>query len=1049
MAYFKLSLLSKEYGNIQGYIKNVISEFYGNGEPEKLFRYERLNNLTPNYQNFTPKIDTVFTKTYTYNEQIQFHQQGQKQLTFSLDKKIFDDDMWKDNPFASKIKTGSLLLLEDKYSNSILFTVKNIAYKNTENNIVYSFTCQDSFSFQLSKESDGYTINNDINSENFIGAMSVDDWAKKIDEECKIPYFYLDLATPLYLCSDGTSTTTLARTSDEDKSKKVLKILKIPYPKTEDNIDLYETLPFSCSGTTANGALIALGEQLGLMLNTATVLEEAETGAFIKIKTYYWFEPSKNTKVSGLKYSPFRDIKDFNFSQDGTSLITMLNIEGRTLSSDEVVTALPAVSPFFTTLFNSTYWKKYSLYYQGMYKSLLVGPQFTISKDRNLDITIVIDKTAETIIFTKPLSDELYNLYSLYPQQTYQAGKIESEVIIEDENLDAQALKPSNTDFSISFVDNSGQYSLQVVLSGPDIGHILDNTLSSIVDFNIHVFFRNEFIDDDEEFADAADTMPWLENKLIDFSYFLTNSLITIKQKKEIDEVLQDKLRKINSDILLNATAYYNQLHIQTKDIAEMTNNIDMMGAEVSNIEKRFLKEGADTHTDNSALMERWNKIQYNLIGQNKTPFVDLYEKTSDYIRKFLNARQRCLKNLYNFKKYFNQPLDPIYQSYYDVTMSIEDLSGSTNIYSFRNSAATAEYAKLNDAYIDSHPNYFIKENGVLKDYNNIQLYYDDGKFTPFDKNSRLITKDNLKQLNLHFYVDQWRRQGKFDTYDTETKYYKQVCFISQKALWTVAGLPVTLISSDQFDITITLEFEGVEYPTLVSPYSQNGQYFVIEKRYEDGRDFVSYDDIILKADSKLGDDEVSEDESIKDYIISIDSLVDGEYKEDDIVYTFKESDFYQKISGDDILKNFLCRQGEELDARICEPYSTRDFNADFMNGNKWSTQRRRYKPFGTTDYEYQPRLDSDVTEGNLAHNQYAGWAYMTDAPTFLAQLRSFTALFRLGLPLFPPSLKTGCPCNGWLGERSMACGTIRFNRSIAFILSIQIFKRVLGSTLC
>ena len=41
MAYFKLSLLSKQYGNVEGYIKNVISEFYGNGESEELFRYER------------------------------------------------------------------------------------------------------------------------------------------------------------------------------------------------------------------------------------------------------------------------------------------------------------------------------------------------------------------------------------------------------------------------------------------------------------------------------------------------------------------------------------------------------------------------------------------------------------------------------------------------------------------------------------------------------------------------------------------------------------------------------------------------------------------------------------------------------------------------------------------------------------------------------------------------------------------------------------------------------------------------------------------------
>ena len=1008
MAYFKLSLLSKQYGNVEGYIKNVISEFYGNGESEELFRYERLNNLVEDYKNTSPKMDTIFTKTYSYNEKLQLHQQGQKELTFSLDKKIFDDDMWKDNPFASKIKSGSLLLLEDKYNNTILFTVKSISYKNTENNIVHSYVCQDSFSFQLSKESDGYTINNDISSENFIGAMSIDNWAKKIDEECKIPYFYLDLATPLYLCSDGTSTTTLAKTN----SKKVLKILKSPYPKTEENIDLYETIPFSCSGTTANGALISLGEQLGLMLNTATVLEEPETSAFIKIKTYYWFEPSKNTKVSGLKYSPFRDIKDFNFSQDGTSLVTVLNVESRTLSSDEVVTALPTLSPFFTTLFNSTYWKKYALYYKGMYKSLLIGPQFSISKDRNLDVSIKVDKTNESITFTEELTDELYNLYILYPQQSYQAGKIESEVTIKDETLNNLILNPSNTDFSISFIEKNGKYNLQIILKSPSIAHIMDNTLSSVLDFNVHVFFRNEFIDEDEQFANAADNMPWLENKLIDFNYFLTNSLINAKQKKEIDDVLQNKLRKINSDILLNSTAYYNQLHIQTKNLAEMTNNIDMMGAEVSNIEKRFLKEGADIRTDNSSLMERWNKIQYNLVGQNKAAFVDLYEKTSDYIRKFLNARQRCLKNLYNFKKYFNQPLDPIYQNYYDVTMSIEDTS-STNMYSFRNSDATYNYNKLTESYINSHSNYFIKQDGVLVDYNNIQLYFDDGKFTPFDKNSRLITKDNLKKLNLHFYADEWRSQGRFDTYDTETKYYRRICFISQHGLWIAAGMSDMLATrSDSFKMVITLKYKGVEYPTSTLVYDKNSQYFIIEKVYEDGVDFASYDDIILKANSEIGySRKVTSDTSIKNYIISIDNLVNGEYQENDIEYIFKESDFYRIINDDEILKNFLCRQGVELDARICKPYSTREFAADFLNGNKWATQTRRYKPFGTTNYEYKPLSDSNVTEGNLTNNQYPGWAYIKDSPNFLAQLRSVVTLSYI----FSPNIRTGyLVMGGW-----------------------------------
>ncbi len=276
MAYFKLSLLTKAYDkdSPNRYIKNVISEFYGNNVDEQLIQYERENNLAPQLKSGTTNI---YTKTYTYNEKLNIHQQGQKDLTFSLDKMILDDDTWKDNPFASKIKSGGQLLLEDKYNNMYLFTVKNITYTITENNIVYNFTCQDSFSYQLAKQSDGYTINNDINSKDFIGALNIDSWADKIVKECKIAYKYLKLETPLYLCTDGTAI------NKQSASKKVLKILKTNYLNTPENADLYEIIPFSCSSTTANGALISLGEQIGLVLNTATVLVEPEKNSVTKL----------------------------------------------------------------------------------------------------------------------------------------------------------------------------------------------------------------------------------------------------------------------------------------------------------------------------------------------------------------------------------------------------------------------------------------------------------------------------------------------------------------------------------------------------------------------------------------------------------------------------------------------------------------------------------------------------------------------------------------------------------------------------------------------
>ena len=53
-------------------------------------------------------------------------------------------------------------------------TVKNIALKFSAINITYQYTCQDSFSYQLSRQNDGYTLDNDPSSDTFIGARTVD-----------------------------------------------------------------------------------------------------------------------------------------------------------------------------------------------------------------------------------------------------------------------------------------------------------------------------------------------------------------------------------------------------------------------------------------------------------------------------------------------------------------------------------------------------------------------------------------------------------------------------------------------------------------------------------------------------------------------------------------------------------------------------------------------------------------------------------------------------------------------------------------------------------
>jgi hypothetical protein len=165
---------------------------------------------------------------------------------------------------VQNITIGSQLALVDKYENTILFSVKSINHTFKEQNTVYQYTCQDSFSFQLSRQNAGYTIENDPNSEDFIGSQPVDWWVNnKIVPECYISYTYLAMNQGLYVGYDNKLHTYYAN----QRLYNIKKILKQPQTAK----DYYEAISFSGSGT-ANSLLISLGEQLGLSLNTCEAI---------------------------------------------------------------------------------------------------------------------------------------------------------------------------------------------------------------------------------------------------------------------------------------------------------------------------------------------------------------------------------------------------------------------------------------------------------------------------------------------------------------------------------------------------------------------------------------------------------------------------------------------------------------------------------------------------------------------------------------------------------------------------------------------------------
>ena len=280
------------------------------------------------------------------------------------------------NPFVSALHVGAQLLLTDKDGNEHVFTVKNVNYTPTSENMLYAYTCQDSFSYQGARQNAGYTIENDSTSEDFIGAENIDFWANKIKEECHIGYEYLGLKDNLWIGQDGNIHTGAISS--------LSKIIKHAYNET-DHKDYFATIPFSVSGSSASAALISLAEQLGFMLN---VCEKTEKGGDdrIYISSYFWLEPEKHEQVSGLKYSPYSSIQNFTFSHAGESLSTVLNVESNTFD-DELITLLPDVPEFFIEYFESDEWRN-SSFYDGMFTDVCQGKIFKSNGNIGSDFDI-------------------------------------------------------------------------------------------------------------------------------------------------------------------------------------------------------------------------------------------------------------------------------------------------------------------------------------------------------------------------------------------------------------------------------------------------------------------------------------------------------------------------------------------------------------------------------------------------------------------------------------------------------------------------------------
>lgn len=474
------------------------------------------------------------------------------------------------------------------------------------------------------------------------------------------------------------------------------KVIKEPYT-TSLNADYFESFPFSVSGSTASAALISAAETLDMNL---VVFEKSyfdEYGQMYFLR-YFWFEPKKNAdRISGLVYRPSSSIQNLGLSFSGAELSSVLDVEGVNRDSGELVTLLPQVSPFFINLFNSKLWETKD-YYKGFFSDICNGDLLHLTNKKASGLKLLSSGKDEGTNKYKPCEQKAFNgtNYSLikiggwrgkltnlynrvgfayYDQKDRDTSNYSSQLVyigadaksvVSFANLSAwkfvieSAAENSDDYFIYSSVDEIPSSLLRDIEEEKDsislyIALPIDNISFAADDYDVYIYFFRNSTDEDRTFAAIADECPWLENKLIDLNYFLKHNLISKAQFTDINNILNNNLRRVNGKLLLYSNEYYAAVRKKTNTIAELTSQLDSLGAAAQgDLIDPFARVGS---IQDSEFFESSYKTAFRNIGSDKKePLVGFDDLITYYGNKYFDARQRFLKNVYNFRNFFNAP---------------------------------------------------------------------------------------------------------------------------------------------------------------------------------------------------------------------------------------------------------------------------------------------------------------------------------------------------------------------------------------------------------
>lgn len=697
MAKFQLALL---ISNGDSYLEDVFTSFnYDLDESlDNLYKsldvkWEDTYDLDKYMSNYNKTVKTNRNFSYSYDENLTLGENSQNKLTFKMLKYIEHNGRYDVNPFAAIISSGSQIKLTDKDNQVYYFTVTSPKYAIKRSNVEITYECMDSFSYKNTRQNSGYTISNDETSEDFIGSQTLDEWAAKIHNECKIKYEYIPTNEYIWIeygVKEGKTQKQLehGETLSASTGFTIDTVLREPLDP-----DYNPALVFSISGSNALNANITLANDNGLVIKVNDQYEA------------YYFIPQKNPEFSGLYYSPQVDVKSLDISQDAASLTTLLNVTGPTFDDSEV-TLIPTITGFFYDFFSRNEWGDISLadggsikrgdiidkqpsegkpavahlsYDNGMFERLITK--------RTLSFYKITDKTKTADYIDIPLGNKdsngsffyetipnFYSKFEIESSSYFKDGsgndhyfsnynleyhlvqkKIENGKEVDDYELGKNLVIDESKNLTIE--NSNDKIYLRIYPIGEEAGlSILPNFLSVPL---LQITFYRHNTQEDLEFARAADRIPWLENKLINFEYFFRKGILTEKQYKDLLKLVKENLRIANGYLLFYRKQYYDSLRQKTAYLA----NLDAM---IDNYFANF-EDGIISHYQNgeaisdfigidkaSSLTETALKeIYYRENPNSTTPMISADATIGSTMTSYFNAQQNFLKNIYLFRNFW------------------------------------------------------------------------------------------------------------------------------------------------------------------------------------------------------------------------------------------------------------------------------------------------------------------------------------------------------------------------------------------------------------